>query len=690
MITPKRIATSVLYCHSFRKMSIAGLAFACLLLNAGPGQAQVITTFAGNGNATFSGDGGPATNASLNHPTGLTIDTAGSVFIADADNWRVRKVTSGGIISTVAGSGVFGSGGDGSAAVNAAFSDLSGVVVDAAGNLYIADSGNHRVRKVTPAGVVTALAGTGVQGGSGDGGLAVNAQLNRPIGVALDAAGFLYICDSSNHNVRRVNLSTGIITTYAGNGLAAFAGDGGQATSASLMFPLGIALDKNGNLFIADAGNSAVRKVATNGVISTVAGTGNHAGFAGDGAFATAALLNLPAGVTVDGNGILFIADSGNNRVRRVDGAGIINTMAGGANDGFSGDNGPPGNALLSFPWGMAIDAAGSLYIADRANNRVRRITQAAAPPPPPPGPPAPPPSSTPKVTSLTPAAATGASQHYTLQIDDSAGAQDIDVVNILINSALDGRQACYLAYSRPTNTLYLVPDSGGGLLPGMLLNGSGSTNNSQCSVVGAGSSATTNGNTLTLGLNINFTAALAGDRVVFAAARSATLNSGWQTMGVLSVPPVPSTLPNSTGVSPSSGNTANAIISFSYQDANAATNLQTAWALINTALDGRSACYVVYYRPGNQVFLYPDNGDPAQAPSMILTGANSLSNSQCTVSAQGSSVAINGAQMTVNLNITFKPAFAGPKAIWTAVQTLGGAQTSQWRSLGAWQVPGI
>jgi len=140
--------------------------------------------------------------------------------------------------------------------------------------------------------------------------------------------------------------------------------------------------------------------------------------------------------------------------------------------------------------------------------------------------------------------------------------------------------------------------------------------------------------------------------------------------------------------MTPSSGSTANAVLSFTFQDANSATNLQTAWAMVNAALDGRSACYAVYYRPGNQVFLYPDNGDPSQAASMILTGSNTLSNSQCTVSAQGSSAASNGNQLTVNLNIAFKPAFAGPKAVWMAVQTMGGAQTSPWQSLGAWQVP--
>jgi len=158
--------------------------------------------------------------------------------------------------------------------------------------------------------------------------------------------------------------------------------------------------------------------------------------------------------------------------------------------------------------------------------------------------------------------------------------------------------------------------------------------------------------------------------------------------MGVLGVPPLPSGNPNPVGMTPGSGSTANALLSFTYRDASNANNLQTAWALINTAIDGRGACYVAYYRPGNQVYLYPDNGDGTQATSMVLTGTNSVSNSQCTVSAQGSSVVLSGNQMTVKLNVSFQSAFAGPKGVWMAVQTMGGAQTSNWQALGVWQVP--
>lgn len=360
---------------SQRRTCLVGVSAVCLFLNVWPAQSQgIVTTFAGNGNMTFSGDGGPATAAALNHPRGLAIDSAGGVYISDTDNWRIRRVTPAGIVSTVAGNGTYGATGDFGQAINASFSDVTDVALDAAGNLYIADASNHRIRKVTPGGIVSTVAGTGVQGSSGDGGLAINALLNRPISVALDTAGNLYICDSSNHNVRRVSLASGMIAPYAGNGTAAYSGDG-LATAASLNFPLGVAADRYGYVYIADAGNNAIRRVSPGGMIFTVAGSPT-AGFAGDGAPATGALLNIPSDVAVDSLGNLFIADSGNNRVRKIDGpSGIIGTIAGGGSDGFAGDAAPAAISLLSFPWKIATDPAGAVYIADRVNNRIRKIS---------------------------------------------------------------------------------------------------------------------------------------------------------------------------------------------------------------------------------------------------------------------------------------------------------------------------
>jgi hypothetical protein len=336
-----------------------------------------VTTVAGNGTAGYSGDGGPATSGELNRTEGVATDSAGNLYIADWQNNRVRKVDAGtGVITTVAGNGTAGFSGDGAAATSATLKGPTGVVVDSAGNLYIADQANNRVRKVDAGtGVITTVAGNGTAGFSGDGGLATNAAMFSPTDLTFDSAGNLYISDNANSRIRKVAVGTGVITTYAGNGTAGFAGDGGAATSAALNAPAGIVIDSAGNLYIADVSNNRIRKVAAGtGVITTYAGNGT-AGFAGDGGAATSAQFNTPARVALDKVGNLFIADQGNNRVREVFlGTGIITTVAGNGTAGFSGDGGPGTAAAFDAPLGIAIDNAGSLYISDFYNNRIRKL----------------------------------------------------------------------------------------------------------------------------------------------------------------------------------------------------------------------------------------------------------------------------------------------------------------------------
>jgi uncharacterized protein (TIGR03437 family) len=326
-----------------------------------------ITTVAGNGTPGFSGDGGPATSAQLNAPYGITLDAAGNLYISDTGNSRIRRV-SGGIITTIAGNGTMGYSGDGGPAASASLNQPLSVTLDAAGNYYIADTDNNRVRKVSAAGVITTVAGNGIAGFSGDGGSATGAELDFPGAVALDAAGALYIADAFNGRVRKV--FAGLIVTAAGGVNGGFSGDGGPATAASLGEPIGVALDGAGNLYIADECNGRIREVS-NGTITTVAGNGSGF-FSGDGGAATSATLHYPGGVTPDASGNLFIADTFNSRIRKVSG-GMITTVAGNGSFGFSGDGVAATRASLSYPLGMATDAASNLYFAD--SGRIRKLS---------------------------------------------------------------------------------------------------------------------------------------------------------------------------------------------------------------------------------------------------------------------------------------------------------------------------
>ncbi len=358
--------------------AVAGIAFW-----AGTAKAQgSIQTLVGTGAAAYSGDGGFASAASVNHPRGLALDANGNLYFADTDNSRVRRVAPNGVISTVVGTGNFGYGGDTGLAVNATVSDVMAVAVDGAGNLYIADASNRRIRKVGSDGKITTIAGTGVEGYSGDGGPATSAMIGRPVALAFDGSGNLYFADSSAQRIRKIS-TNGTITTVAGNGAQAFAGDGGSATSASLGFPLGVAFDASGNLYIADADHNRVRKVTPGGIITTFAGNG-QGGFSGDGGPAANASLNIPSDVAVDSAGNVYIADAGNNRVRKVDPSGKITTIAGMGTNGYNGDGNASTESLLNYPWALAINGTGGVYISDRANNRIRFIPGTLTAPPPP------------------------------------------------------------------------------------------------------------------------------------------------------------------------------------------------------------------------------------------------------------------------------------------------------------------
>ena len=368
------------------------LAFLASLMSPTLCRGQVITTVAGSTyQGGYAGDGGLAISASLSNPAGLVVDSAGNLYIADKGNYVVREVNTAGIINTVAGPGslVFGAPlGDGGPAISANFSWTNslfvGMAMDAAGNLYISDAGHERVRKVNPAGIISTVAGgAALPSSAGDGGPAISAGLYSPAGVAVDSAGNLYIADPLGGRVRKVDTS-GNISTVAGTGTVGYSGDGGPAANAQILPPIGLAVDAKGNLYIAESGAGVphVRKVDAAGIITTFAGSGSSTGFSGDGGPAINAQLNTLAGLAVDKAGNLYIADAGNYRLRKVDTSGIITTVAGTGQIDFggTGDGGAATGAALQ-PSGLAFDAAGNLYVSDYSAGRIRKIAFGTAPP---------------------------------------------------------------------------------------------------------------------------------------------------------------------------------------------------------------------------------------------------------------------------------------------------------------------
>ncbi|HXB73924.1 MAG TPA: IPT/TIG domain-containing protein [Candidatus Acidoferrales bacterium] len=331
----------------------------------------ILTTLAGTGVQDFGGDGGPAAAAQLNTPTAIALDVQSNLYIADSLNHRIRKLAPGGTITTVAGTGVPGFAGEVGPPAGALLNTPEGVGVDGAGNLYIADTRNSRIRQVAPGGNIFTYAGNGNASYFGDGGPAIRAAVNQPEGVAIDAAGNGYIADTLDNAVRHVN--NGTINTLAGFGPPGFSGDGGAATNARLDHPAAVAVDARGNVFVADTGNNRVRKIDLLGVITTVAGNGDTT-FGGDGGPAASAGLSGPRGVAVDAAGNLYIADTGHNRIRKVTPDGTITTIAGNGTCCYSGDGGSAATAQLNVPWGLWVDGRGSLYVADSGNNAIRML----------------------------------------------------------------------------------------------------------------------------------------------------------------------------------------------------------------------------------------------------------------------------------------------------------------------------
>ena len=340
---------------------------------SGNALAQTISTYAGNHSAGYTGNGGPATIAELYQPNQLTVDGLGNIYIAESGNNVVRKVSTAGIISVVAGNHISGSSGDGGPATAASLAEPLAVAFDGAGNLYISEYGSNNIRKVSTSGTITTVVGNSAAGFSGDGGPATNASLDGPFKMTFDAEDNMYIADMNNNRIRKVN-AAGNISTFAGNGLAAYSGDGGPATDAALNGPIDLAFDTYGNLVIAEINNNLIRMVSTSGIVSTVAGTGEP-GYSGDGGPATAATFRFPYAMCLDRANNIYVTDNENAVIRRVNTSGVIKTIAGSGAAGYSGDGGLALLAKIENPGGVVTDTFGNMFIADYGNNVIRKVS---------------------------------------------------------------------------------------------------------------------------------------------------------------------------------------------------------------------------------------------------------------------------------------------------------------------------
>lgn len=349
----------------------------CLfILAANAAYSQIITTVAGTGVVGYNGDGVQATTAYMFGAAGVCRDNAGNMYINDAQNYRIRKVDVNGIITTICGDGTSGYSGDGGPAINAQIFSVEGnIICDAQGNLYFSDGYNSRVRKIDVNGIITTFAGTGSSGYSGDGGLATNAEFGQPIFIDFDNLGNMFVADRNYNVIRKIDVN-GIVTTVAGTGSGGFTGDGGPATQATMNSPISVAADNAGNIYIGDFDNNRVRKVDANGIITTFAGNGN-AGYAGDGGPANQAEIgNHWGALACDDIGNVYLADMYNHVIRKIDAGGIINTIVGTGVAGYSGDGGSPLQAQLNSPYAMLIDMP-YLYICD-GGYCIRRVDLAA------------------------------------------------------------------------------------------------------------------------------------------------------------------------------------------------------------------------------------------------------------------------------------------------------------------------
>jgi hypothetical protein len=344
-----------------------------------PDANSIVSTFAGTGATGYTGDGGPAILATFDQMWGIATDSSNNLYVCDNGNCVIRKITPAGIISTIAGTGTFGFSGGGGPATSAQMQSPTFLTLDSAGNIYFCDFGNERVRKISTTGIITTIAGDGTAGFSGDGGPATSAELNSPFGIAVDSAGNVFIGDFNNSRIRKVT-PAGVISTICGNGSFSYSGDGGPAVSASVNTPEALVFDPSGNLDFNDDNNFRIRQINTAGIIHTIVGTGVN-GFSGDGGPAVLCTYGDAHGIAFCG-GNMYFSDQYNQNIRMVNSCGVVNTIAGHNGQVDSGDGGIASASAFNQPEAVAFDSLGNMYIAEYGGNRVRKIGPDCSPTP--------------------------------------------------------------------------------------------------------------------------------------------------------------------------------------------------------------------------------------------------------------------------------------------------------------------
>ncbi|HWF47104.1 MAG TPA: hypothetical protein VG168_08870 [Bryobacteraceae bacterium] len=714
----------------------------------------LIATLAGGGSGCSQqtdawGNGCPAISAILALPYGVAVDSSGNVYVADnaPSGSTIRRIGTNGTITVFAGGGTgcqqqTDGIGDGCPATSASIAAATGVAVDAAGNVYFCDSGNFRIRVVGPNGVINTIAGNGTPGYSGDGGPATQATLLPPTSIAVDAAGNVYFTDPLNFRVREIT-AQGTMTTIAGNGASGYGGDRGLAISGGLSYPVGVAVG-GGNVYISD-GISNIREVTPDGTINTIAG-GSDAGYSGDGGLALNALLFGPGGLAVDSGGDLVFADATNSVVRGLWPAGVhpllnvtashngyftlgqagaytINvsnaslagptsgpvavteavpagmSLAWMAGTGWTcspnpctrsdslgpGQNYPPITAMMvvgSSPPIQAVNqvgVSGGGYLAASAADVTNIDTPATAP----------------QAQAAIPGTSGGGSgTTFTFTFFDPNGWQSLTVLDVLINSNLNARNACYFAFVATgvtSGAIYLVDDNGdsGGPFGAMSVPGISSVQNSQCVLRGFGSSVAASGTTVVLTLTINFATGFAGNKVVYTAAQDLLgYNSGWQALATWGVPGIVTLGPAVGGVTPNRTSAASQTYTFTFTDPSGWADLAVLNILVNKALNAAGACYIAVIPAAKAVLLVDDQGDGGGPfAALTLPSTSSVNNSQCTITGTGSSITGTGNTVTVVLNMSFSSSFGGNRVFYLAARnnTTG---NSGWQAVGSVSIP--